>query len=352
MRKQYIASLFCLTIASVVLAQSPQSLLSVLEANGFTEFAQRLQASEPVALRPGIVVYAPSNNAFTTSSSGNLTVARRADDAVKRRNAASYAFGDVTYPTHVSSSGSNNTLFSVVGKRGTDLGAVYETLYQDPSVRLGAGHNQTLVQRNVPSASLPFVFTGLGKYVRVTGDDIPFDHGVVRPVDGLLTLPRNLSTTLQSLGESKFEAALQSAGLVSALQNTASITVLAPSDSVFNLASTLSKTQLAQVIKEHVIVSSGLPVYSPWLENGQVFHTLGGTNITVVVKDNVAYLNGARILGGDSVIENGVVHTIDKLLSRSIPTVPTNAAIMTRLLSWETLTCSFFGTIAAAHFLL
>ena len=314
MRKQYIFSQFCLIAASVVLAQSPsQSLLSVLQVNGFTEFAQRLQASEPVNLRPGIVVYAPSNNAFDTiSSSGNLTVARRADDdAIKRRTAASYGFGEVTYPTHISSA--NNTLFSVVGKRETDLGAVYETLYHDSSVRLGSGHNQTLVQRNVPSASLPFVFTGLGKYVRVTGDDIPFDHGVVRPIDGLLTLPRNLSATLQSLGESKFGAALQKADLVSALQNTASVTVLAPSDSVFNLASTLTQAQLAQVIKEHVIVSSGLPVYSPWLENGQVFRTLGGTNITVVVKDNVAYLNGARILGGDSVIENGVVHTIDKV---------------------------------------
>ncbi|OTA08153.1 hypothetical protein A9Z42_0090960 [Trichoderma parareesei] len=351
MLKQHIVSLVCLTAASAVFAQSPQSLLSVLQANGFTEFAQRLQASEPVDLRPGIVVYAPSNNAFT-GSSVNVTVARRADETIARRNAASYGFGYVTYPTHVSSTG-NNTLSTIIGKRETDLGAVYETLYQDQSVRLGAGHNQTLVQRNVPSASLPFVFTGLGKYVRVTGDDIPFDHGLVRPVDGLLTLPRNLSTTLQSLGETKFGTALQSADLVSALQSTASITVLAPSDSVFNLASTLTKTQLAQIIKEHVIVSSGLPVYSPWLENGQVFRTLGGTNVTVVVKDNVAYLNGARILGGDSVIENGVVHTIDKLLSQSIPTVPANDAMMTKLLSWETLACSFMGTvIAAAHFLM
>ncbi|KAL6879172.1 FAS1 domain-containing protein [Trichoderma novae-zelandiae] len=352
MHKHHVLSLFCLTAAAVALAQSPQPLLSVLQANGFTEFAQRLQASEPVSLQPGIVVYAPSNNAF--AASGNFTtVARRADEAVNRRSAASYGFGYVTYPTHDSSGGSNNTLASMVGRRATDLGAVYETLYHDSSVRLGPGHNQTLVQRNVPSASLPFVFTGLGKYVRVTGDDIPFDSGVVRPVDGLLTLPRNLSATLQSLGESKFGAALQSADLVSALQNTASITVLAPSDSVFNLAGTLTKTQLAQVIKEHVIVSSSFPVYSPWLEDGQTFRTLGGTNITVVVTDNVAYLNGARILGADSVIENGVVHTVDKLLSQSVPTVPTNAAMMARLLSLETLICSFIGTIVAAgHFLI
>ncbi|KAH0497868.1 hypothetical protein TgHK011_005150 [Trichoderma gracile] len=350
MHKQHIFSLFCLTAAWVALSQSPQSLFSVLEANGFTELARRLQASGPLPLLPGLVVYAPSNNAL--EASGNFTVTRRADFG-GGGDSAPYLLARRLVPTHVSSSGSNGSISARAERRKPDLGAVYETLYQSPTVGLGPGHNQTLVQRNVPSASLPFVFTGLGKYVRVTSDDIPFDHGVIRPVDGLLTLPRNLSTTLQTLGQSKFEAALQSADLVTSLQNTASITVLAPSDSVLNLASTLTKTQLAQIIKEHVIVGSGLPLYSPWLENGQVFRTLGGTNITVVVRDDVAYLNGAKILGGDSVIENGVVHTIDKLLSRSIPTVPVNAAMMTRSLSWETLTCSFMGTIvAAAHFLM
>ncbi|KAL6830901.1 FAS1 domain-containing protein [Trichoderma sp. SZMC 28015] len=354
MHKQHLFSLFGLYAASVTLAQSPQSLLSVLQQNGFSEFAQRLQASEPVLANPGIIVYAPSNSAFGSSINVtfNATVSRRQAGAASGLESSLY-FSNTIKNEYIdpSAGGQNNTSARRFRKRATSLGTVLETLYQDPSVRLGPGNNQTLVERGVPSASLPFVFSGSGKYSKVTGPDIPFDGGVVRPIDALLSLPGNLSSTLQTLGEAKFAAALQQAGLVEALENTGSITVLAPSNDVFTLSSTLTQAQLGQALKEHIIVSPSFPLYSPWLVDGLTVRTLGGTNISVVIKDDVAYLNGARILGGDSLIQNGVVHTIDKLLSGNIPTIPTSTAMITRPLPWEALTLTFIGTVVARHLL-
>ncbi|KAL7945341.1 FAS1 domain-containing protein [Trichoderma barbatum] len=350
MHKQYLFSLLGLFAASVALAQSPQSLLSALQANGFTEFAQRLQASELISLPTGIVVYAPNNNAII--GSGNNTVARRIDNEAANNIKILFNFGRDTVTTHDTSSGDqNSTLVKRIGKRATAKGIVYETLYHDASVRLGSGHNQTLVERKTSSASLPFVFSGLGKNVQVTGSDIPFEDGVIRPINGVLTLPRSLSTTLQALGQAKFAAALQEASLITTLENTASITVLAPSNEIFSVSSRLTKTQLAQMLKEHIIISKSFSLYSPLLEDGQILRTLGGTNISVAIKDDVTYLNGARIAGGDSLIENGVVHTIDKMLSENIPTIPINAAMMTGLLSWETLALSVIGTAVAARHL-
>ncbi|UKZ72676.1 hypothetical protein TrVFT333_000309 [Trichoderma virens FT-333] len=315
-------------MASGALAQSPQSLLSTLQANGFTEFAQRLPTIELASAEAGLVVYAPNNNAFIIS--GNATVAR-----------ATIGFQYTS-----------RALATRIAKRATSRGSVYETLYHDDLVLLGSGHNQSLVERYVPSASLPFVFSGLGKNAQVIGSDIPFDKGVIRPIDAVLTLPRSLSSTLQAIGGVKLAAALKQTNLTATLEGTESITVLAPSNEVFSLSGTLTQTQIVQVLKEHIIVAPSFPAYSPWLEDGQIFRTLGGTNVSVMIKDDVAYLNGARILTGDSIISNGVVHTIDKMLSGNIPTIPLNAAIVARSPSWETLAVVFIGAAAARHFFL
>ncbi|PNP49633.1 hypothetical protein THARTR1_09644 [Trichoderma harzianum] len=350
MYKQHLLTLFGLYAASVTLAQSPQSLVSVLQQNGFTEFAQRLQASQSVLANPGVVVYAPSNGAFVSSANASLS-RRQAGAASGLDNSLYFANAIKNQYIDPSAGGQNNSSARRFRKRTASLGTVLETLYQDPSVRLGPGNNQTLVERNVPSASLPFVFSGSGKTSKVTGPDIPFDNGIIRPIDALLSLPGNLSATLQTLGGVKFAAALQQAGIVEGLENTGSITVLAPSNDIFTLSSTLTQAQLGQVLKEHIIVSPSFPLYSPWLVDGLTVRTLGGSNVTVTIKDDVAYLNGARILAGDSLIQNGVVHTIDKLLSGNIPTVPTNTAMITRPLSWEALAVTFIGTAVARHFL-
>lgn len=64
-------------------------------------------------------------------------------------------------------------------------------------------------------------------------------------------------------------------------------------------------------MKQHILVD--FPAYTPLLEDGDVYPTLGGGHVTVTVVDGVVSLNGARILSGDAIITNGAVHTISKV---------------------------------------
>jgi hypothetical protein len=65
------------------------------------------------------------------------------------------------------------------------------------------------------------------------------------------------------------------------------------------------------VLKQHVLVD--YPAYSPLLENGDVYPTLGGGTVSVLVRDSAVFWNGARLLAGDAILRNGVVHVIDRV---------------------------------------
>ena len=55
----------------------------------------------------------------------------------------------------------------------------------------------------------------------------------------------------------------------------------------------------------------GVTAYTPLLRDGTVFHTLGGTDVTVTVRGSEVYIGGALIVSGDAIVKNGVVHTVD-----------------------------------------
>ncbi|KAI0600998.1 FAS1 domain-containing protein [Biscogniauxia sp. FL1348] len=336
---------FLFLCASPALAQS---LLAVLQENGFTEYASQLEGDPILSAGPELIVYSPTNAALISSQ--NETVARRAPARTNTRARNSFSCVNAVAPTWIdpsTSQGGNGTI-RLFRKQGTTSGTVYGTFLDDPEwVNLGPGRNQSLVEKTLTSSSLPIVFSGLGASVRVTASDIPFDGGVIRPIDGVLTLPGNLSYTLPFLGADMFGAALEKAGLLSDLDNRATITVLAPDDTAFKSASGLSDTQLAQVLAGHVILD--FPAYTPLLKDGHTYRTLGGGNVTVSVRDGVAYINDAQILAGDAVIKNGVVHTIDKLLTTtSITPVPVAAATTAKPLSWVAFVFTIIGMTMAA----
>jgi uncharacterized surface protein with fasciclin (FAS1) repeats len=65
------------------------------------------------------------------------------------------------------------------------------------------------------------------------------------------------------------------------------------------------------VLQQHVLVD--YPAYSPLLENGDVYPTLAGGSVSVLVRDSAVFWNGARLLAGDAILRNGVVHVIDRV---------------------------------------
>jgi len=155
---------------------SAQSLLSVLQNNGHTEFARLLQEQGAVIESvpdARLIVYAPPNAAIARNGGAIIARQTTGTDATA---AALLSYAKDT---------------AVELRRRTDPPAekcpvwVYETLLSDPAfVNLGPGRNQTIVQKDVGASAVGVVFTGLGDSVKITSNDIPFGGGVVRPIAG------------------------------------------------------------------------------------------------------------------------------------------------------------------------
>jgi transforming growth factor-beta-induced protein len=118
-------------------------------------------------------------------------------------------------------------------------------------------------------------------------------------------------------------AAIQQAGLVSALQdNTATLTVFAPDNAAFNdLASSLGVTiadllaspDLSSILLYHVL---GVEVASADVTNGALVTPLNPANTIKMTKTSAGtvYANHAMVNAADLFADNGVVHSINKVI--------------------------------------
>jgi len=156
-------------------------------------------------------------------------------------------------------------------------------------------------------------------------------HPFANPLHSLFTIPVKLSETLAHLGLDVFLNALSDSSscnssscnqlLLETLDEKPRITVFAPRDECLKLSEELSPSQLADFIKAHVLVDT--LAYTPFLQDGRTFETLAGTRVTVTVEtdedgNDVQYVNGARIVQGDALLENGVLHVVDAVSSSHI----------------------------------
>ncbi|KAK0649593.1 FAS1 domain-containing protein [Cercophora newfieldiana] len=291
------------------LAQS-QSLLAVLRREGFTEYAAFLEGGAGVKILNSpthLLIYAPTNAGFLRYKQ-SPNVARR---AISEEQAEADYQSVPTNPGDVPKRKRTAVCSDVAGSGATDL----MTLLDNPNfVNLPPNNNASIVQKNMPKGALPVVHSGLGDVIKVTGLDIPYDKGVIRPVSGLFTLPRLLSKTLPFIGADKTLNILKRTGLIDDLDNRTGITFLAPDSSA--IPSDLPDSVLAEILKRHVIV--GLPVFTSDLKHGATYKTLAGTTVTVTVQCAEIFIGGARVLAGDAIIKNGVAHTVDKLLETPI----------------------------------
>ncbi len=126
----------------------------------------------------------------------------------------------------------------------------------------------------------------------------------------VFTLPRLLSVTLPYLGTNKVLDILERTGLLDELDtNSGGITFLAPDNKA--IPSGLSDEALAKILRRHVIF--GLPVFTSDLKHGDSYKSLDGTKLVVTIECGDVFLGGVRILSGDAIIKNGVVHVVEKV---------------------------------------
>lgn len=123
---------------------------------------------------------------------------------------------------------------------------------------------------------------------------------------------RNLATLLKSFQAVKLETELGKPG---------PFTVFAPTDLAFGklasgelteLLKPENKVKLTDILNQHVV--AGKTNFKD-LVDGQKLKSVNGKELNVEVKNGSVSINGARIQGRDMEASNGVVHSLDKVLS-------------------------------------
>jgi uncharacterized surface protein with fasciclin (FAS1) repeats len=115
-------------------------------------------------------------------------------------------------------------------------------------------------------------------------------------------------------------AAVQAAGLVSALQGEGPFTVFAPNDAAFakrpkgtldELLKPENKAKLASILTYHVVAGKVMAKDAAKLTGAT---TLGGQRIDISATDGGVMIDGAKVLKTDIACSNGVIHVIDSVI--------------------------------------
>jgi uncharacterized surface protein with fasciclin (FAS1) repeats len=126
------------------------------------------------------------------------------------------------------------------------------------------------------------------------------------------TLPVSLSSTASANGHTSFLNIAKSSNLTSTLDNTPAITCFIPSNSAFakpNANSSYSSS--SSLLSGHVIPD--FLGYLPALSNGATYTTQAGTKVTITIRGDDYYVNNAKIIASNQILENGVAHVVDSV---------------------------------------
>lgn len=115
-------------------------------------------------------------------------------------------------------------------------------------------------------------------------------------------------------------AAVQAADLVDTLKGEGPFTVFAPNDDAFAKipAATLNgliadKEALTGILGLHVV--SGKVMAADSISLGEATTITGGA-LTIMVKGDDVYVNGAKVIATDIETSNGVIHVLDTVITK------------------------------------
>lgn len=148
--------------------------------------------------------------------------------------------------------------------------------------------------------------------------DIQFSGGIIHVVDAFLTIPQNLSTTLDVLNLTACLGAVEAVpGLSSTINLTSALTMFVPDNAAFQAVgatlNSMSRDQLAEIMDFHIVPSS--VNYSPMLNNGDLASTQGNGDLSITKAGGQTFIDSAAVVVPDVLVSNGVVHIINKYVS-------------------------------------
>jgi transforming growth factor-beta-induced protein len=134
--------------------------------------------------------------------------------------------------------------------------------------------------------------------------------------------PMAMSIVDIASGDGRFTTlvgALQSAGLVEALQGAGPFTVFAPNDEAFaklpvGTLESLSPDQLKDILLYHVVGGKVMSADAAALDGQSIDTLLEGKQIMISASGGKVMVNDANVVSADIVASNGVIHVIDSVL--------------------------------------
>lgn len=273
-------------VENAVAMESLSSLVGILTSKGYEEVLKALNGTGPFTL------FAPNNVAWNST---RLNISKHVDE-----NIATLYY---------------HTLGSAVNSSSLTYLQFPETLSKDSKyVNVGDGKGQVLfIEKDAGNVSI--YFSNLSAQVVMA--DINCSNGIIHVIDQVVTLPPVMSNILKWSGFETLYAAILKASLEPAVNNTAGITLLAPTDAAFAAAginvTTTPVDTLVNYLKYHVI---GSTLYSTNIKDGQNATTLQGGSVTFhhKVGDTQYKVNDANVTVANVLAQNGVIHFIDAVL--------------------------------------
>jgi transforming growth factor-beta-induced protein len=274
-------------VQNAVATPSLSTLVSVLQMPAYKPVLDLLSGAGTYT------VFAPDNNAFA---------------------AAGLDTSQAAYVTQILN-------YHVLGAtvKAADLVALQfpQTLMKDQAyVNLGTDMPQVLgVSKNGATVTINFGIAGEATLTAtVSTADVVCSNGVVHIIDKVLMFPKKVSETATDASLSELVAALTKASLVSTIDDTASLTIFAPTNAALQAANwqALSVPDLTKVLQYHVV--AGTVARSLDLSNNQVIATLASQNATVTIDGSTVKVNDATVTLANTLAKNAVIHVIDKVL--------------------------------------
>jgi len=168
-----------------------------------------------------------------------------------------------------------------------------------------------------PAPVTETVQSGTGALVTLEIVDGVWDGGRLQIIDSFLTLPISCSATFDVRGLTALQTSLTRTNLTDTLNSIPDVVCLAPNNAAFahagNPNTDADVNTLSDALKFHTIPGPG---YTTLLKNGQILTSVNNQKILVTeASDGSLYFNDAKVLNSNVIVNNGVVHVLEKVMS-------------------------------------
>ena len=157
-------------------------------------------------------------------------------------------------------------------------------------------------------------------------------------IDTFLVPPADFITTAPQFNLTAAGGAVANASLSEYFNTATDLTIFVPNNDAFQRLGTafedMPLSELTALLNYHVVNGTNFVGYSPNLPNATVLQTRQGGDLTITFDSNSLFVNSARVLQGDILISNGIMHVIDNVLDynatkvRPVPAIETQAAVI------------------------